>query len=340
MAFNIKVDTSGHEFDVEPGESVLSAALRQGYILPYGCRNGACGTCKGTVVAGEVHYPSGKTDALEPGDAEQGKALFCQAEPLGDLVIQVREIRAPGDVDIRRLPARAMHLDRLSHDVMRMRLKLPATERLQFLAGQYISILLKDGRRRDFSIANAPHDDEFIELHIRHVPGGRFSDFVFNQLREKSILRIEGPLGTFYLREDSQRPIILMGGGTGFAPLKGIVEHALQVGIERPIHLYWGVRSKRDLYLAELPSRWATDHAAIEYTPVLSEPAPADAWGGRAGWVHDAVLQDHPDLSAYEVYMSGPPQMIDVAKKGFAAAGLAEEALYYDSFEYANDVPV
>lgn len=337
MSFRVHVDPSGHEFTVEQGESVLSAALRQGYTLPYGCRNGACGSCKGRIASGQVHYPSDKTDALEPDDEQQGLALFCQAEPLSDLTIVVREIRLPGEVEIKRLPARAMHLDRLSHDVMRIRLKLPATERLQFIAGQYIEFLLKDGKRRAFSIANAPHEDEFIELHVRHVEGGRFTDYVFAQMKEKAIVRIEGPLGTFFLREQSPRPILMMGGGTGFAPLKGMVEHALRAGIERPIHLYWGVRSLRDIYLADLPERWTAEHDNVRYTPVLSEPLPEDAWTGRTGWVHEAVLADYPDLAAHEVYMSGPPAMIEAAKTSFNGVGLPEDALYFDSFDYAED---
>ncbi len=337
MSFKVHVDPSGHEFTVEDRESVLSAALRHGHTLPYGCRNGACGSCKGRVTAGKVHYPSGKRTALADEDAAQGYALFCQAEPLTDLTIQVQEIRMASEVSIKRLPCRAVKIERLAHDVIRLYLKFPEAERLQFLAGQYIEFLLKDGRRRAFSIANPPHDDEFVELHIRHVEEGEFTDYIFNKMKEKTILRVEGPRGTFFLREDSDRPILLMGGGTGFAPLKGMLEHAFYTGIERPMHLYWGVRSRRDLYLADLPRAWAQKYPHFRYTPVLSEPRPEDHWEGRTGWVHEALLADYPDLSGYEVYMSGPPPMIDAAKPRFAAAGLAEDALCSDAFDFAED---
>ena len=218
---------------------------------------------------------------------------------------------------------------------MRLYLKLPNNERLQFLAGQYVDILLADGRRRGFSLANPPHADELLELHVRHVPGGFFTGFVFERMKDKALLRFQGPLGTFFLREDSPRPIILIGGGTGFAPLKGILEHAFHIGLNRSLHLYWGARAKMDLYLDALPHRWEAEHPNFRYTPVLSEPRPEDAWEGRAGWVHEAVAADYPDLSGYDVYMSGPPPMIEAAKLAFAAQGLSAEQLFYDSFEFS-----
>jgi CDP-4-dehydro-6-deoxyglucose reductase len=236
---------------------------------------------------------------------------------------------------VRTLPCRVAHKEQLNHDVVRLYLKLPENQRLQFLAGQYLDFILRDGRRRAFSIANAPHDDAMIELHLRHVPGGEFTDYVFDSMREKTILRIQAPLGTFFLREDSERPILFMGGGTGFAPLKGMIEHAFHVGIERPMELYWGVRARRDLYLGDLPERWARERGGFRYTPVLSEPD--DGWDGRTGFVHEAVLEDHPDISAFDVYMSGPPIMVESGRQAFEAAGLSFDHMYSDAFEYAAD---
>lgn len=338
MSYKVTIQPSNHEFSVESGESVLDAALRQGFAFPYGCRNGACGSCLGTLVTGEVEYPGQRPPALKEGDMAAGKALFCQARPTSDLTIEVREIGAAKDIVIKTLPCRVAKKELLAHDVMRLRLKLPMTERLQFLAGQYVDILLKDGRRRGFSLANAPHDDEYLELHVRRVEGGFFTGHVFDEMKEKALLRIEGPLGTFFLREDSDRPVILVGGGTGFAPLKGIVEHALHHGIERPMHLFWGVRSLRDLYLGELPEQWARDHANFHYTPVLSEPLAEDGWQAETGMVPEAVVRAYPDLSGFDLYMSGPPAMVEAAKALFEAHGLAADQLYYDSFEFASDV--
>ncbi len=339
MSHTVTIQPSEHQFPVEPGESVLDAALRQGFAFPYGCRNGACGSCLGTLVAGEVRYPDEqRPPALKESDMAAGKALFCQARPASDLVIEVREIGAAKDIVIKTLPCRVAKKELLAHDVMRLKLKLPVTERLQFLAGQYIDILLKDGRRRGFSLANAPHDDEFLELHVRRVEGGFFTGHVFDDMKEKALLRLEGPLGSFFLREDSERPVILMGGGTGFAPLKGILEHAFHQGIERPMHLFWGVRSRRDLYLGELPERWAQAHPDFRYTPVLSEPIAEDQWQGETGLVPEAVVREHPDLSGFDLYMSGPPAMIAAARTLFEAHGLPADRLYYDSFEFADDV--
>jgi len=335
MSFQVKIQSSGHTFRVEEGESVLDAALRQGVILPYGCRNGACGSCLGTVVDGEIAYHDGPPPALTGEDAAAGRALFCQARARSDLRIRIREVDAARDIEVKTLPCRVEKLEHLAHDVIRIHLKLPATQRLQFLAGQYIEVLIRDHEPRAFSIANAPHADEFIELQIRYVAGGLFTDQVFHHMHAKTMLRIRGPLGTFFLREDSDRPILLIGGGTGFAPLKGMIEHAFETGIDRPIHLFHGVRAVRDLYLHELPLRWAREHDRFRYTPVLSAPLADDAWDGATGLVTDSVLEHYPDLSGHDVYMSGPPVMVEAGYDLFRQRGLDTTRFFSDAFEYA-----
>ncbi|KPK39646.1 MAG: CDP-6-deoxy-delta-3,4-glucoseen reductase [Gammaproteobacteria bacterium SG8_47] len=337
MSYRVSVQNSGHQFAVAAGETVLDAALRQGLALPYSCRGGQCGSCKARLVSGGVDYGTSWPEALSREEAAGGAALLCCAHPTSDLVIDVREVEAVADIPVRTLPCRVARMERLSHDVMRLFLKLPKTERLQYLAGQYLDILLRDGRRRSFSIANPPHDDEFLELHIRHVEGGRFTAEVFSKMKEKDLLRVEAPLGSFFLREDSNRPVILMAGGTGFAPIKAIVEHALAESISRPMYLYWGVRTRADLYLPDLPREWARRCAQLSFVPVLSEPLAEDGWKGRIGWVHEAILEDFADLSEFEVYACGPPPMIEAAGVGFAARGLNLEHFYYDSFEFARD---
>jgi CDP-4-dehydro-6-deoxyglucose reductase len=335
MNFTVHIEPSGHEFSVRADETVLDAALRQSIGLPYGCRNGGCGSCVGKLIDGTVEYPSGKTEALQ--DQSNGSCLLCQAVPRSDLRCRVVEIEQAEEIPPRILPCRVDRKEQLAHDVVRLYLKLPDGQRLQFLAGQYLDFILQDGRRRAFSIANAPHDDAFIELHIRHVGGGEFTDHVFSAMREKEILRIQAPLGRFTLREDSTRPLIFMAGGTGFAPIKGIIEHALHTGERRPMHLYWGVRSRRDLYLPELPARWSRQHSGFRFVPVLSEPD--TDWSGRIGFVHQAVLQDHPDMSGFDVYMAGPPIMVTAGRDAFHEAGLALRHMYSDAFEYAADTP-
>jgi CDP-4-dehydro-6-deoxyglucose reductase, E3 len=335
----VTVQPSGQSFDVEESESVLTAALRQGVMLPYGCKNGACGSCKGKIVSGTVDYGHYHARVLTEDERAHGKALFCQARPLGELVIECRTIGAAKDIAVRLLPCRVQKLDQVADDVVIAQLKLPANERLQFLAGQYIDFLLKGGERRSFSMANPPHADELIELHIRHVPGGSFTDHVFAKMKERDILRLEGPLGSFFLREDSIKPMVFVASGTGFAPIKSIIESALHRKVERPMVLYWGGRRPKDLYLNALAQKWALEHRHFRYVPVASEARPEDAWSGRSGFVHRAVMQDLPDLSGYQVYACGVPAMVDAARKDFITqCQLPEDEFYADSFTTAADL--
>ncbi len=330
----VTLKPSNHEFQVEEGESILTAALRQSYVLPYGCRNGACGSCKGRVLEGTVDYGVYQKKALTDEEKAQGKALFCQARPQTDVVIEARTIGAAKDIQVKLLPCRVQKMERLADDVMALYLKLPANERLQFLAGQYLEFLLKDGSRRSFSMGNAPHDDELIQLHVRHVAGGQFTDHVFGKMKERDILRFEGPLGTFFLREDSAKPIVFVASGTGFAPIKSIIEHALKKGIARPMTLYWGGRRPKDLYMNDLAKTWP-----VTYVPVISDAMPEDAWTGRTGFVHRAVMQDFPDLSGHQVYACGVPIMIDSARHDFVSqCRLPEDEFYADSFTTQADL--
>lgn len=335
MSSHITIKPSNHVFKAADGETILEAALREGFVIPYGCRNGACGTCKGKVLAGEVDYGKYQEQALPEADKRQGYALFCQAHPLSDVVIECREINAIKDIQIRTLPCRVQQMDRVAPDVMVLQLKLPASERLQFLAGQYIDILMKGGQRRSFSMANAPHDDALLQLHVRNY-GGPFSEYVFQRMKEKEILRFEGPLGTFFLREDSDKPIILLASGTGFAPIKAIIEHAIYKGIKRPMTLYWGGRRRNDLYMSALAENWERDHG-IGYVPVLSEAQPEDQWTGRVGFVHQAVMDDIRDLSGHQVYACGAPLMVEAAHRDFTTmCGLPEDEFYSDAFTAAG----
>ena len=340
-SFEVTIAGNGKTFQVSEGENILVAALRQGVMLPYSCKNGTCGSCKGQLKSGEVHYPFHPPLALEKADFANDFALLCQAEPLTDLVIQVREIEAVRDIQVRMLPARVLEKTLLAENVIRLQLKLPTGQRLQFLAGQYIDVLLSGGKRRAFSIASCPSLENEIELHIRHVEGGDFTGHVFNELNERDILRLEGPQGNFFVRNDRlERPMIMMGGGTGFAPLKSMIENLLEQGDRRPIHLYWGARKPSELYLDALPEKWARDHDHIHYRKAISEPEGDETGICFRGFVHEAVTADHADLSGFDVYMSGPPAMIEVAKRQFIEHGVPEDRLFYDSFEFGLDVPV
>jgi CDP-4-dehydro-6-deoxyglucose reductase, E3 len=335
MTLQISIRPSDHTFGCEPGETVLQAAMRADLMIPYGCRNGACGTCKGRILAGDVDFGAHQPSTLTDDEKRKGLALFCVACPRTDIVIEVREVRRAGDIQIKRLPCRIESIDKPAPDVAVVKLKLPVNERLQYLAGQYIDFLLKDGHRRSFSIATPPHADELLELHVRHTPGGFFTDPLFTTYKGREILRFEGPLGAFYLRETSDKPVIFVAGGTGFAPIKAIIEHMLHHRIPREIVLYWGARAKRDLYLPGVAGKWQQENANFTFIPVLSDPAPNDAWPGRTGLVHQAVLDDFKDLSGYQVYACGAPAMIDAAKRDFTARrALPEDEFFADSFTY------
>lgn len=337
MSYQVTVQPSGKQFSAEADETLLDAALRQGLTLPYGCKDGACGACKGKVVSGTVDHGKAQAHALKDDEKAAGQTLYCCAKAQSDLVIECKQVSSAGDIPVKTLPSRIEKLEKLAPDVIELQLRLPASERLQFWAGQYIDILLKDGKKRSYSLANAPHDDALLQLHIRHVPGGLFTDQVFSTMKVRDILRFNGPHGTFYLREDSKKPMILLAGGTGFAPIKAIVEHAIAEQCERPMFIYWGAKARVDLYQNALPEQWAAEHGSIKYVPVLSEPATGDEWAGRTGFVHQAVLADFADLSGYQVYACGAPVMIEAAKRDFMARGLPEEEFFADAFTFSTN---
>ena len=287
-------------------------------------------------MSGQVHYPSGLPPGLTEAEAASGRALLCQAHADTDLELEARALAVPEEVRIRRLPCRIETREPLCHDVMRLVVKLPSLEPFVFLAGQYVDFLLPDGRRRSYSIANPPHEPERLELHVRRVEGGRFTTQVFEELSERSLLRLEGPLGGFWLREEPSRPIVMVAGGTGYAPIKSMLRHLMHTGAGRLVHFYWGVRRPCDLYEGEQLLRWAAQHDWLRFTPVMSEAQPEDRWEGRRGWVHEAVLDDYRSLSEVDVYAAGPPPMIAVIQELFPAHGLPQGRLFFDSFEFAT----
>ncbi len=337
MTYQITVQPGGQRFTADASESLLDAALRNGYTLPYGCKDGACGACRGKIVSGTVDHGKSLESALTPAERASGMALYCCAQARSDLVIEARQITSSRDFPVKTLPARIEKMELAAPDVMILWLKLPATENFQFHAGQYLDILLKDGRKRSFSMANAPTAGALVELHVRHVPGGLFTEQVFSTTKVRDILRFSGPIGSFYLRDDSTKPVILLAGGTGFAPIKAIVEQAIASHSTRPLHIYWGARSQADLYLPALGEAWTKAHPDLRYTPVLSEPAAGDAWSGRTGLVHQAVMADYPDLSGHQVYACGAPAMIDAARADFTSGcKLPTEEFFADAFTFAN----
>jgi CDP-4-dehydro-6-deoxyglucose reductase len=333
MTYKVTLQPSQHAFEVKEGQSVLQAGLDAGYMMPYSCRTGVCRTCRGTIREGKVDYGMVHPTYLPDSDKAKGYALLCQAKPLSDLVIELRELEGMAGVRPRMIPCRIEKLDKPAPDVAVLGLRLPMNENFRFLAGQYIDILLKDGKRRSYSIANPPKSQGVtsLELHVRHTPGGLFSDHLFGKAKVRDLLRFEGPLGTFYLREDSDKPIVMVAGGTGFAPLKAMCEAALEKERTRPITLYWGCRTRRDLYMLDFAQ--SLDRSGLRVIPVLSHPTPECGWTGRTGFVHRAVMQDFPDMSGLQVYACGAPAMVDAARADFGSqCGLPAEEFFADSF--------
>lgn len=339
MPFHVRIEPSGHCFSTSGDTPLLEAARAQGLALPYSCLGGVCGSCKARLLEGAVSYPHQPPTALaRSGDTSA--ILLCQAVAQSDLTIAAREVPTVADMPRRVLPVKMVAKALVAPDVMLLRLKPPRDTPLRWLAGQYLDVLLPEGKRRSFSIANAPEhelDDHAVELHVRRVAGGGFTEHVFTTLAPGAVLRIEAPLGTFVPREDSDRPIVFMAGGTGFAPIKAIIEHFIALGSARPMRLYWGARTATDLYLDALPRQWAATHPNFTYVPVLSESG-TGIEDARPGLVHEAVLDDFADLTGHDLYMSGPPAMIETARARFLARGLPEDRLFYDSFEYAPEV--
>ena len=341
---SVRIEPHGRTLRLMPGQPILEAALSAGLNLPHSCKSGHCGSCRARLLAGAFHYPNGPPLGITAEEAQRGQILLCQARADSDLTVQARLIASVADVEIKTLPCRIARLTPLAPDVMQLWLRLPAVERLRFHPGQYLDVLLENGRRRSFSIASPPHDSELIELHVRRVGGGGFSERLFGAagvgggapLDAGSLLRIEGPIGQFSYRQGSD-PVLMVAGGTGFAPLKSMLRHVLETGIRRDLHFYWGARHTQDLYEEALALEWARRHPQLKFTAVLSEASAAEAAHHRAGWVHEAVLADYPDLARFEVYAAGPPAMIEAMRTHFPRHGLSAERLYFDSFDYAPD---
>ena len=346
--FQVIVQPSGRTFSVDAGEAILPAAIRQGIGMPYGCKDGACGSCKCKKLEGTVVHGTHQAKALSAEEQAAGYILTCCGVPHSDVVIESKQVTDESAFPIRKMPSRVLSIEKRSHDVVVIKMQLPANDTMRFHAGQYVEFILRDGARRSYSMANAPHrlmqetvpgtSAPVLELHVRHMPGGKFTDHVFSAMKEKEILRLEGPYGSFYLREDSQKPMILLASGTGFAPIKAVIEHMQFKGIDRPVTLYWGGRRPADLYLDEWVKAQMAAMPQLKYVPVISDALPEDHWTGRTGFVHRAVMEDFPDMSALQVYACGAPVVVDSAREEFTAkCALPPDEFFADAFTTEKD---
>ncbi|NOL51683.1 CDP-6-deoxy-delta-3,4-glucoseen reductase [Pelistega suis] len=342
MTYKVTIESTNHTFDVKEGQTILDAALEHDIVLPYSCRTGSCTSCKGKVVSGEYEAGPGTANLISEAERAEGACLFCETKPLSDVTIQAREVRMASDIQIKKMPVRVSEMEKAADDVMIVKLQTPSSDVFRYEPGQYVEFILKDGSRRAYSLATRPVEGAPIELHIRHMPGGLFTDHVFGAttaMKVREILRLEGPLGSFFLRKESDKPMVFLASGTGFAPLKAIMEEVIALDIQRPISLYWGGRRPADLYMAQLCKEWEAKLPNFTFIPVISNAQAEDNWTGRTGFVHAAVLEDIPDLSGYQVYACGAPIVIASAREAYAKAGLPAEEFYADSFTSAADLP-
>lgn len=334
--YKVVIEPHGRLITVAADRPVLEGALAAGLNLPHSCKSGHCASCRARLRAGEIEYPNGIPVGLTAEEAQAGNVLLCQARARSDLIVEARLITSVAEVDIKTLPCRIARLTPLAPDVLQVLLRLPAVESLRFQPGQYLDILLDRGRRRSFSIASPPHDSDLLELHVRRVAGGGFTEHLFGALPVGSLLRIEGPIGQFVYQE-TPAPLLMIAGGTGFAPLKSMLRHVLEGGVDRPIHFYWGARQSQDIYEEELVLGWARKYPQLRFTAVLSEATETKAPHHRLGWVHEAALADHPNLEPFDVYAAGPPALVEAIRTTFPGQGVREGRVFFDSFDYASD---
>jgi CDP-4-dehydro-6-deoxyglucose reductase len=334
----VTIVPTGESFAADSGESVLTAALRAGLNLPHSCKGGHCASCLARLVSGETTYPTRTLPAgITPAEAADRFVLLCQAQAVTDIAIETREMRPAPEVEVKSLPSRIERMDRLAADVMAVFLKLPAVEDLHYRAGQYIDFILSGGRRRSFSLASAPADGRLLEVHVRRASSSGFTGQLFDTMHAGTLMRVEGPLGQFWFRGDSPRHAVMIGGGTGYAPLRAMLRQLLAIGDRRPLTLYWGARTQADLYEHDWLTQVADTRPAFSYRPVLSEPPTLD-WTGRTGLVHEAALADlGANLAQFDVYASGPPAMVEAIRHAFVERGLPRGQLFFDSFDYAPD---
>ncbi len=335
MHYTVHIKPSGYNLSVKASESILTAALRQGYQFPHDCENGVCGTCKGKLIEGQVEYDETILPGLTEEEREAGYALFCSAKPLSDLIIQMDGVIGPEQLPIKKLTYTVQTLQQLTATIYQAILLPPADEFIAHHAGQYIEILHRDASPRPFSIANAPvSDNKQLEFHIRYQPDNPYTAELLHAIQTTGQLRLKGPFGSCILRREPDYPMILVAGGTGFAPAKALIEQALAEGTQQPIYLYWGVRKTDDFYMSELVERWVKYCPNFHFIPVLSGKNAGEKWRGRHGWVHEAVLQDHPDLSRFHVYASGPTEMVFAALHAFKLHNLNRALMYSDALDY------
>jgi NAD(P)H-flavin reductase/ferredoxin len=338
MNYKIRIQgADGPSFEARQGQSLLDAAAEHGIELPYSCRKGVCGNCRGRVLEGQL-IPGTEGGGHETGIQAPDEHLFCRAQAASDLLIAPREWR-PVEIGARKIhTVRVFRNELVASDVSKLTLRLANGVRAKFAAGQYLQVVLPDGQRRAFSMANAPHDNDHVQLHIRHMSNGGFTATVVPELKKGDTLQVELPHGDFCLRAASARPLLFIAGGTGFAPIKSMIDSLLKTRSARPITLFWGARNPLGIYATEVIAKWQKLRPDLRFEPVISDPIEASAWPGCRGLVHETILESFASVKDYDVYACGAPIMVQATRHSLQTLrGLPAEQFFSDSF-VSNDL--
>ena len=330
MTKHVEIRQAGRVIAVPQGATILEAALADGIAYPHGCRSGRCGACKSRLISGEADLLDHSRFALSAEEKAQGLILACRAIPTTDAsVAWLDGAEETPSHPRRRLSFRVTTIEDATHDIKRIQLAIDEDVPLVFAAGQYARLTFPGAPTRDYSMASRPGERE-LEFHIRRVPGGAATHHIHAQLRVGDPVLVEGPFGSSYLREQHTGPILCIAGGSGLAPIKGIVEAAIAGGLKQPIHVYFGARNTRDLYLVDHFEDLAQRYPNLTFTPVLSDAQLEARW--RSGFVTDAVAKDLLDFDGWKAYVAGPPPMVEAAMQICTARGLQSEDLHADVF--------
>jgi ferredoxin-NAD(P)+ reductase (naphthalene dioxygenase ferredoxin-specific) len=321
---------------LEPGQVVLEAALNAGVPYPFGCQSGNCGSCKSMLIEGKVELAEYSEFALTDEERAQGLVLACRAMADDDIEIAWIEGEDLALHALRTLDCRVKAVDRLTHDIIGVTLRIEAGGPFTFTAGQFARVTFPGQKSRDYSMASRPDALDLV-FHIRHMAGGAVSAFVANQLTLGMPVKVEGPHGIAHYREAHAGPILALAGGSGLAPIASIVETALAKGRRGPIHLYFGARDERDVYLEDHFRALAAKHLNLTYQVVLSQPSGATS--RRTGFLHEAVAADFPNLDGAKAYIAGPPLMVDAMTPVLIQRKMRREDIHADAFYTEAEKP-
>ena len=335
MTVKVRLLPSDHEFTAEPGENLLDAALRAGLSIRYSCSSGSCGECRARLVSGQLGERQPQDYAFGQRERDEGQFLLCRTTAATDLVLEAVEARGAADIPVQQITTQVCKLARLTDEVMELQVRTPRSKTLWFLAGQHVRLSIDGLAPRNKSVASCPCNGRVLQFHVRRAPGDPFSEYVFNRLKLRDSLEIEGPFGEFVLDESSPRPLIFIAFETGFAPIKSLIEHAISLEMNQPMRLYWIARDEPEHYLENYCRSWHDALDDFTFTPITAkadagEPTPSEQALAQAS---ARIVAEHPDLSGFDVYANGPDSLFTGLCGTLLEKGLPAERLFMDRIQ-------